>query len=1084
MSLSKMSDSGILSFIPYYPNIKDKNFIGKVTQKKEFYDLRLGPRETVQQGEALTHQKFAQLFFSPHTQYDKGLLFQGLGSGKTCTAALVVENYHQSLKNQQPPKRALIFVKGDDLMRNFKREIAYVCTHGKYVPKETQKEKILEEDLSEEKRVRRLNDAIAQTYEIVKIETFLRNLPSNEILKRDYSDRIIIIDEAHHLRLQPKKKQKTNLKDEKIENIDLYQRMHHFLHIIHSPKVLLLTATPIWDKANEIATLMNLILPLDEQMPIKKEFNKEFFDKDGNLKNEEKLRNYLRGRVSFLRPLSTTARKEVQGITKPFLQYIKVYPDIMSDFQAKYAEKAWKETAKRNIKIKGKIKEREIKGGTILKLARDAAVFVFPVFNDRDEVVGGTYGMDAFRENCVKTRKTTVNGELTEINVYGFKDQRLIAELRENLWKYSAKIASIIDIIINHPNEVVFIFTEFVTGAGAILIGLCLQLFGFKWAKKASDIQKPSTPETEGRFAVLTSDPQTTSQPKQIQDLLDKANSPENRYGGHLRIIIGSEKISEGVTIKHVRQAHDVIPPWNIPSEDQANGRFARFGSHDAFDNEDEKYTRIYRHIAVKEGDKKKGIGYPQNKGISSDKTIDVYVYEMAEGKDRKNTQLYRELKKIAYDCALNYPRNVLESDKDGTKECDYQECNYICEGTKPNQKGKVWSYDVKEKNLDKSTYNLFYANDKLRYIVEKIREIFGVDFSLHLDDLKRKIKIPDDEEFLLLRAIDEMINRRVSINNRFGFPCYLKEEGDIIFLDYSTNPLSNYFNNTYVKHLLITDRSNFSSSIQILELGQDKEIVEKFCASQEGFDGLSYVSKIMLFEVSYAEKFHVDNFSKKLNKKALKLIDRIIKDFEDKIYMFDETPIHILYTQEFTGSSYDVSAKEVTVTGLMRKFNKKKGEWEYLSHQEETKYVGMIKNIEKTSREKCLENNPYGVCGWISKKDNKFRLNLKREEGDIRGRVCSTFNIPILLEIFYNLKYLPEPDEKYEDIPQKSLVVNIENHPRFIKMLEDKIPFKPLDEMSEDEMRRFLTLLSMEKNNYCSLLEDILNQKGLLEEK
>ncbi len=54
-------------------------------------------------------------------------------------------------------------------------------------------------------------------------------------------------------------------------------RSHRFIHLLTNKKVLLLTGTPMKDGPQEIASLMNLILPLTQQMPTNKNFLKEYF---------------------------------------------------------------------------------------------------------------------------------------------------------------------------------------------------------------------------------------------------------------------------------------------------------------------------------------------------------------------------------------------------------------------------------------------------------------------------------------------------------------------------------------------------------------------------------------------------------------------------------------------------------------------------------------------------------------------------------------------------------------------------------------------------------------------------------------
>jgi isocitrate/isopropylmalate dehydrogenase len=67
----------------------------------------------------------------------------------------------------------------------------------------------------------------------------------------------------------------------------------------------------------------------------------------------------------------------------------------------------------------------------------------------------------------------------------------------------------------------------------------------------------------------------------------------------------------------------------------------------------------------------------PYSKNIMS---IDYLMYEISEIKDLKIKQIERVCKETAVDCALNKRRNLLAIDKDNTRECEYQSCNYVCD--------------------------------------------------------------------------------------------------------------------------------------------------------------------------------------------------------------------------------------------------------------------------------------------------------------------------------------------------------------------------------------------------------------------
>src|SRR5205085_11943982 len=131
---------------------------------------------------------------------------------------------------------------------------------------------------------------------------------------------------------------------------------------------------------------------------------------------------------------------------------------------------------------------------------------------------------------------------------------------------------------------------------------------------------------------------------------------PTNKYAERLQVIIGSEKIALGLSIKNVRRVHIVMPHWNIPSIAQAEARGFRFGSHDALKPE-ERVIRIFRHISVEQPEDgeegyDQGLGFPPEASFTDYETTDVYIYKIAEDKEFKNSQIYRILKEEAFDCA------------------------------------------------------------------------------------------------------------------------------------------------------------------------------------------------------------------------------------------------------------------------------------------------------------------------------------------------------------------------------------------------------------------------------------------------
>src|SRR5690606_34301605 len=106
---------------------------------------------------------------------------------------------------------------------------------------------------------------------------------------------------------------------------------------------------------------------------------------------------FFHGIVTYLRPMESSARKIDMGVTSPWMEYIKVYPDAWSEFQKDIALKA-RETSKvteYRRKVDGKLTkfEKTVIGGSLWSDAQEASTFVYP---------DGTYGKEGFEKWIVK----------------------------------------------------------------------------------------------------------------------------------------------------------------------------------------------------------------------------------------------------------------------------------------------------------------------------------------------------------------------------------------------------------------------------------------------------------------------------------------------------------------------------------------------------------------------------------------------------------------------------------------------------------------------------------------------------------
>lgn len=958
----------LTEFLPTYPDGTEDDFSFQIFKRKEFNELTLEANENrpTEQGQLLLDQIFIKRFISGKTPYDKSLLYRGIGTGKTCVASAIVENFKLMSVGGSKRKPALLLVTSPGLAATFRNLVVNVCTEPNtyFAPKGE------DEQMTERKIKGRLKSSVNASYEIKTYTTFLtvqdgskstktgrKPVPITEDMIEEYSNRVIILDESHTIR------------QTKVEEQQMYDTLHLLLHKVKGCRILLMTGTPTQDDADEIASQLNLILPMDKQLPTGSSFSKRYFNKDGSFKNRDEFVEKIRGPyVSYIRPMLSTAEKRIMGTTEPWGTMTRVWPDVMSDFQ--YS--VWK---------KAKDADKDEEGQAALRSGRDASIAVYPkIDNGVVSQTEGLYGTSAFNTYFREKKGKEFD--------YKFKDALVKREFRDNLRRYSTKFDAIIRDIKEHPNDLIFVYTGgFVSGAGAVLFALCLELHGLKRARSPKSIANPSTEER--RFAVFSSVGWTINKDTDIEAMMEIINRPDNRDGDHCQVVIASQKLKMGYTFKRFTRFHSLTPDWNRPSRDQADGRVFRFGSHDDMP-EDRRYVEFYNHVAVK--------------SLKSDEeTTDIRVVRLSDIKERKQVEVYRILKEVSYDCQLNYKRNVLESDVDGERECDYRECNYKCEGTPDeniDQTPPVWGYSVDEDDIITETYDAYYSDDEVKRIEGEIVKLFSVShFNLELNVLVTLVG-GDGKVGLVLRALDNVITNRVPIRNRYGFISYLKEDGDIYFLDDNFSIGTPYSDAIYTSQLFVTEKLQFDDVAEIERMRDDEERMSDVCKVIDSttIRQLSETTRIALFEMLW-----IDEKNKRLSSAGKKALEAIKTSLQADDYLVE---VAGLWYHVFTRNAYSNQDKYAHPL-LTRVYRESSEMWEYASQEEEERVIDATKRNKVSKRDKLASRHPF----FGETKEERFTIVTTKNGKPIgNGKACSSYSKDELEGFITKLK-LTMPD-------------------------------------------------------------------------
>lgn len=1152
--MSEKKLSGIAQFIPIYPDQTNKNLAYELSKKKEFNDLKLGNAvETAVpylhadriEGNPFMHQKLNTRFISPHTDYKSVLVFYDPGLGKTSVGCHIVEQFKNIPVDGKLRKPAIILVPNDGIRNVWINEIVNVCTQNTYVPEFKD-----EEQFTERKDKGRRKKVIQQTFMIQTYDTF--TIPKSEdLIRQEYSNRIIIIDEAHNIKEQSYRSDKEKVKTEKKDKREQrkYDNYYNFLHTVENCRIVLLTATPVWDQTHEIASLMNLIIPREDKLPTGKRFMDKFFTIDNKLKSGkelDKLKSIFRGRVSYLRlklPIVVTE----MGVSKPWLDYIKVYPDIMSSIQSEIARKARENVVirdvainKNGVSIKYKFNwntdkydrdkdnnlipdkngrvflvGREIKGGALAVTARQACILVAPVIDKKGRATGVTFDEKYFSKYFVEKKEK-----------YSFKNSDgVLKELFvKNLYTYSAKYASIIQTLKDNPTENVFIYNRFVEEIGGILpFAMILALHGFQWITTTGHMKTPN--KNVRRFMVFST--KTEISTDNTTKLIARFNHKDNIHGDLCQIIIGSQKIAVGLTLKNIRQIHFISPWWNIPSLVQVFGRGYRLGSHDDLPK-NERYINLYRHVAVYEGSKKDGVkvkeSFPHGKYASNDNTIDTYMYGVSQTKETNNSDIYRFMKKMSWDCPLSYNRNVLATDEDFSRQCDYRKCEYDCDGvpifdfknkiSKIQDKNLVavsmesgietkdkdydelrkdlaraWKYRIPPGDIERDTYNLYYSSNEVAKLGIEVINQFRLHFTLSLDSLMRFIPVYKQEKESLLQALAHIIDMRIPIRDRYGFDNYLQEYNNIYFLN--TNTSASYSDANYTSNPLVTEKISLEDVVKGIHFKEDKALVEKFCKNPSKNEKLLDKIRCYTFIILLETMYHL----KRANEKGKKLTTResnalIVMDTRMKKLLKlvgDEgsdkgDAVHVLYQSDIETPTCDISNKALKANGTMRIYDESLNKWKFLEDRDkEERYINKIKEKKKETALDVWDGNQYGLFGLMKQTGDvkKFAIReklIKNKNGvdtDVStGRGCHTRSLPLLASYFFKINYFPEVDNK-DNI--KTCLTRIRNSKRVdaIKALGVDLSDKALKKMTAEKIRSIAWLMGRSNKEYCSLLKE-----------
>lgn len=582
-----------------------------------------------------SQQRFLRRVLSPDSPTQNLLMVHGTGSGKTCSAIQIAEEY--ILRPEFQEKRVLVLA-NPAVQDNFRTQIFDIsrvsvdadglllskqCTGRRYLDilQRAQSQPLRWTDQSQrEKLMNMANRILNEFYEFQGYTSFGNRIADVQLQKREadmdawihetFDNRLIIVDEAHNLRESDEVGSAEKIVSAALKRI---------VQTAVGATLVLLTATPMYDTFDEILDYFNLFLwNSRKQTAATSVKKKDIFTDSGDFVSAEaetRFRGLCESYVSFVRG------------ENPFTFPFRLPPpdnmiaksDRTHDSNGKKIANPRKYLALTAAPL-SEYQESIVKDLKLKALAEPRVVCVYPD--------NKTFG-ETFKKEDGK---------------YIYNGEPFLAPAR--VATYSAKFASVIKCI-QDSKGVVFVYSNLVE-SGAQLFSMCLEEHGFKSAIGDSLLGKTSgevPTGSKGMYALFTSETSDTD----IKKTLARLRRRENVNGDDIRIVVASPKVSEGVDFRYVRQIH-VLDPWfNMSRIEQVIGRGMRTCSHSLLPFEEQNCT-VYLHVCRFSSGKREA--------------LDEHIYrEYAERKAIAIAKVKKAVLQSAMDCTLERPVNALPSD-------------------------------------------------------------------------------------------------------------------------------------------------------------------------------------------------------------------------------------------------------------------------------------------------------------------------------------------------------------------------------------------------------------------------------------
>lgn len=616
-----------------FPEHNDPHFARKLTHLEEYMMFAHPPQTPVKNStmfeqkvkdacsgfEKAMYQHLMQHYLSRRSPYRSLLLFHGLGVGKTCSSITIAESFLQDHSVGMAPR--ILVVSPIALKKSYEDQIFSVtrflddnpeqlrnqCTSDTYV-------KLIHGNPPKDVFLRRIQQLIRGRYHFITYDRLVSYVEEHPKV----TDMVVIVDEAHNLRHQETEKKAADALETLLENGE-------------RNRLVLLSATPMYNEPNEILWLLKLLLKNDQRntslLP------SSLYKKDGRLDRKAS---------KILAQLSQEYISYIRG-KNPFTFAARVSP---SRSGIPVAGDAWARFIEDGIVLSPLgIKQKD--GGVV---EEETAVKRAGSSPKQLQWLNVTYPQNSHGEKGFDRMFDRVGDPFPVMYRALFKNRLMPSP--GNLEMVASKLQTVSDFV-RKADGIVLIYSQFVW-SGVVPMAIVLEHMGFRRYGGTDMLQHPELIDAPVKYpgislpqyCILSGDANVMGSSK-IEALRRVINNADNSIGQRIKVVLITPVAGEGLSFQNVREVHILDPWYHMNRMEQVIGRAIRTCSHQTLPIE-KRNVSVFLHAVV---------------GSKGGDTADIHALKIAARKWQQTKEIETIIRDHAMDCSLQYHLNYMSKD-------------------------------------------------------------------------------------------------------------------------------------------------------------------------------------------------------------------------------------------------------------------------------------------------------------------------------------------------------------------------------------------------------------------------------------